>query len=146
SRLTVLQITAPQPSSYALPMTLAFVPGGPEPTTNGLGSFKPSTIMLRSDMVNLYAAKGVQIPCGFQRAWFAWVADMLTPRLGFDPDPWCSLLPTCQGLFRWKSRRFVGFRVLIIPRIPMNYHSLSPGSAATGVQLLLGWEIGAAAR
>src|SRR5215213_178789 len=39
----VLQITPPQPSSNALPMTFAFVPGGPEPMTKGLGSFRPLT-------------------------------------------------------------------------------------------------------
>src|SRR6478736_3913395 len=44
SRLTVLQMTAPQPSSKALPMTFAFVPGGPEPMTKGLGSFRPLTV------------------------------------------------------------------------------------------------------
>ncbi len=43
SRLTVLQTTAPQPSSNALPITLAFVPGGPEPMMNGFGNFSPST-------------------------------------------------------------------------------------------------------
>ena len=49
-----MQMTAPQPSSNALPMTLAFVPGGPEPMTNGLGSFRPSTVVLRSAMVSLF--------------------------------------------------------------------------------------------
>src|SRR5262245_20208443 len=49
----VLQMTAPQPSSNALPMTLALVPGGPEAMTNGLGSFKPSTVTLRSGMAHL---------------------------------------------------------------------------------------------
>ena len=28
-------------------MTLAFVPGGPEPMTNGLGSFRPLTVVAR---------------------------------------------------------------------------------------------------
>jgi hypothetical protein len=82
-------------------------------------------------MVNLYAAKGMQKLRGFQRARFAWVADILTSRLGFDPDPWCALLRTRQGLFRWKSRPIIGFRVLIIPRIPRNYYFLSHGPAAT---------------
>src|SRR3954454_10361081 len=45
SREIVLQMTAPQPSSNALPMTFAFVPGGPEPMTKGLGSFSPSTVV-----------------------------------------------------------------------------------------------------
>jgi hypothetical protein len=45
SRLTVLQITAPQPTSNALPMTLALVPGGPEAITNGLGSVRPLTVV-----------------------------------------------------------------------------------------------------
>src|SRR5690349_13355644 len=49
----VLQMTAPQPSSNARPMTLALVPGGPEAMTSGLGNFKPSTVTLRSDMMNL---------------------------------------------------------------------------------------------
>jgi hypothetical protein len=43
SRLIVLQITAPQPSSKALPMTLPLVPGGPEPITKGFGIFRPLT-------------------------------------------------------------------------------------------------------
>src|SRR5688572_23328892 len=51
SRLTVLQITAPQLSSNALPMTFAFVPGGPEAMTKGFGTFKPLTVVLRSAMV-----------------------------------------------------------------------------------------------
>src|SRR6058998_2367058 len=41
----VLATTAPQPSSNAFPMTFAFVPGGPEPMTKGLGSFKPLTVV-----------------------------------------------------------------------------------------------------
>src|SRR4051812_12717085 len=45
SRLIVLMTTAPHPSSNALPQTLAFVPGGPEPMTNGLGSLIPSTVV-----------------------------------------------------------------------------------------------------
>src|SRR3954451_21249633 len=47
SRLMVLATTAPQPSSKALPMTLALVPGGPEPMTKGLGSFRPLTVVAR---------------------------------------------------------------------------------------------------
>src|SRR5436190_9611879 len=50
SRLIVLQMTAPQPSSKALPITLAFVPGGPEAMISGLGSFRPSTVVLKSAM------------------------------------------------------------------------------------------------
>src|SRR5580658_7816747 len=38
-------MTAPQPSWNALTMTLRFVPGGPDPITNGFGSFKPSTVV-----------------------------------------------------------------------------------------------------
>ena len=41
----VLQMTAPHPSSNALPITFAFVPGGPEPMTKGLGSFRPLTVV-----------------------------------------------------------------------------------------------------
>src|SRR5205823_312650 len=37
-------MTAPQPSSNALPMTLAFVPGGPEPMTKGFGNLRPLTV------------------------------------------------------------------------------------------------------
>src|SRR5262249_26042329 len=55
SRLTVLQITAPQPSSNALPITLAFVPGGPEAMTNGLGSFKPLAVVERLAMARVQA-------------------------------------------------------------------------------------------
>src|SRR5476651_949140 len=45
SRLTVLAMTAPQPSLKARLMTLRLVPGGPEPMTKGLGSFRPSTVV-----------------------------------------------------------------------------------------------------
>src|SRR5438270_10071926 len=38
-------MTAPQPSRKARVMTLRFVPGGPEPITNGFGSFNPSTVV-----------------------------------------------------------------------------------------------------
>src|SRR5215207_10661447 len=47
----VLQMTAPHPSSNALPMTFAFVPGGPEPMTNGLGSCRLLTVVSRVDIV-----------------------------------------------------------------------------------------------
>src|SRR6266487_2592780 len=53
SREIVLAMTAPQPSSNALPITLALVPGGPEPITKGLGSFKPLTVQARLAMLNL---------------------------------------------------------------------------------------------
>src|ERR1700738_3064161 len=43
--LTVLAMTAPQPSRNAREMTLRFVPGGPEPMTNGFGNFSPSTVV-----------------------------------------------------------------------------------------------------
>src|ERR1700723_690809 len=46
SKLTVLAITAPQPSLKAREMTFRFVPGGPEPMIKGLGSLRPSTIVL----------------------------------------------------------------------------------------------------
>src|SRR5947208_12706048 len=38
-------MTAPQPSRNARLMTLRFVPGGPEPITNGFGNFNPSTVV-----------------------------------------------------------------------------------------------------
>src|SRR5690606_22858549 len=40
----------PQPSRKAREMTLAFVPGGPEAITNGLRSFRPSTVVARVGM------------------------------------------------------------------------------------------------
>src|SRR3954468_24316587 len=57
SRLMVLHMTAPQPSSNALPMTLALVPGGPEAMTKGLGSVRPSTVVLRSGIEGYLLAK-----------------------------------------------------------------------------------------
>src|ERR1051326_6458375 len=51
SRLTVFAMTAPQPSLKARLMTLRLVPGGPEPMTKGLGSFRPSTVVARVGMV-----------------------------------------------------------------------------------------------
>src|SRR6201746_2238036 len=53
SRLTVLAMTAPQPSLKARLMTLRLVPGGPEPMTNGLGSFRPSTVVASVGMAEL---------------------------------------------------------------------------------------------
>src|SRR5262249_7171193 len=41
-------MTAPQPSSNALPITFAFVPGGPEPMMNGLESLRPLTVTDKS--------------------------------------------------------------------------------------------------
>src|SRR5947207_11556670 len=38
-------MTAPQPSRKARVMTFRFVPGGPDPMTNGFGSFRPSTVV-----------------------------------------------------------------------------------------------------
>src|SRR5215207_4898247 len=52
SKEIVLQMTAPQPSSNALPMTFALVPGGPEPMTKGLGSFNPLTVVASVGMTN----------------------------------------------------------------------------------------------
>ncbi len=37
-------------------------------------------------------------------------------------------------VFRWKSCRVVGFRVLIIPRAPVNYHCLSHGARRPAAQ------------
>src|SRR5882672_3527662 len=53
SRLTVLAMTAPQPSLKAREMTLRFVPGGPEPMTKGFGSLRPSTVVANVGMVFL---------------------------------------------------------------------------------------------
>src|ERR1700745_1748779 len=47
SRLTVLAITAPQPSWKALVITFRLVPGGPDAMINGLGSLSPSTVIER---------------------------------------------------------------------------------------------------
>src|SRR6188768_2247588 len=46
----VLQMTPPQPSSKALEITLALVPGGPEPMTKGFGSLRPLTVVARDAM------------------------------------------------------------------------------------------------
>src|SRR5687768_14114506 len=46
----VFAITAPQPSRKARWMTLRLVPGGPEPMTNGFGSLRPSTRVVRVGM------------------------------------------------------------------------------------------------
>src|SRR5439155_26609285 len=45
-------MTAPQPSSRALPMTLALVPGGPEPMTKGLERELPLTVVASVAMVH----------------------------------------------------------------------------------------------
>src|SRR5258708_36548920 len=47
SRLTVLAMTAPQPSWKALAITFRLVPGGPDAMMNGLGRFNPSTVVAR---------------------------------------------------------------------------------------------------
>src|SRR2546421_1317937 len=44
-------MTAPQPSRKAREMTFRFVPGGPDPMTNGFGNFRPSTVVASVDMV-----------------------------------------------------------------------------------------------
>ena len=48
SRLIVLHTIPPQPSSKERLITLPFVPGGPEASTNGFGKRIPLTSMLRS--------------------------------------------------------------------------------------------------
>src|SRR5690349_13008596 len=50
SRLIVLITQPPQPSSKLLPITRAFVPGGPEPSTNGFSNFIPLTTIDRSGL------------------------------------------------------------------------------------------------
>src|SRR5436190_23768340 len=65
SRLMVLAMTAPQPSSKALPMTLALVPGGPEPMTKGLGNLIPLTVVAR---VGIHYLVAKAIGLGFSRA------------------------------------------------------------------------------
>src|SRR5256885_16970212 len=47
-------MTAPQPSRNARVITLRFVPGGPEPITNGFGSFSPSTVVARVAMAKSF--------------------------------------------------------------------------------------------
>src|SRR3954467_11216631 len=68
SRLIVLMITAPHPSSNALPQTLALVPGGPEPMTNGLGSLSPSTVVAR---VGMGGSGGCSCAVGFSYPGFS---------------------------------------------------------------------------
>src|SRR2546421_2093738 len=48
SRLTVFATAPPQPASNDLAITRAFVPGGPEPSRNGLGKVIPFTTIDRS--------------------------------------------------------------------------------------------------
>src|SRR6185369_5893091 len=48
SRLTVFATAPPQPASNDFASTRAFVPGGPEPRTNGLGNFMPLTVIDKS--------------------------------------------------------------------------------------------------
>src|ERR1041385_5895060 len=48
SSANVLATIPPQPRSKDRAITLPFVPGGPEPSTNGLSNFMPLTVMLRS--------------------------------------------------------------------------------------------------
>src|SRR5882724_10813184 len=45
---TVLATAPPQPASYDLAITRAFVPGGPEPNKKGLGNLIPLTVIERS--------------------------------------------------------------------------------------------------
>src|SRR5437773_11271102 len=52
SRLTVLAMTAPHPSRNAREMTFKLVPGGPDATTNGFGSFSPSTVVASVGIVS----------------------------------------------------------------------------------------------
>src|SRR5205807_7438061 len=47
-------MTAPQPSRKARVMTLRFVTVGPEPITNGFGSFNPSTVVVSVAMTNSF--------------------------------------------------------------------------------------------
>src|SRR5215468_8284933 len=48
SSANVLATMPPQPRSNDRAITLPFVPGGPDPSTNGLSNFMPLTVMLRS--------------------------------------------------------------------------------------------------
>src|SRR3954471_16580338 len=48
-------MTARQPSRNARVITLRFVPGGPEPITNGFGSFNPSTVVASVAITNSFA-------------------------------------------------------------------------------------------
>src|SRR5688572_18326337 len=61
SRLIVLMMTAPHPSSNARPQTFAFVPGGPEPITKGLGSLMSSTVVARVGMSSVSGGGGTRI-------------------------------------------------------------------------------------
>src|SRR6266446_8285378 len=48
SRLTVFATAPPQPASNDFASTRALVPGGPEPSRNGLGNLIPLTVIERS--------------------------------------------------------------------------------------------------
>src|SRR5207249_9985108 len=52
-------MTAPQPSRKARVMTLRFVPGGPDPITNGFGSFNPSTVVASVGILDSLAKPGI---------------------------------------------------------------------------------------
>src|ERR1044072_2922996 len=63
SRLTVFATAPPQPASNDFASTRAFVPGGPEPRTNGLGNFMPLTVMDRSMMFSVFSLPPVSRTC-----------------------------------------------------------------------------------
>src|ERR1700756_4052099 len=74
SRLTVLAITAPQPSWKALAITFRLVPGGPDAMINGLGSLSPSTVIDRVGILHPFSvakrkSHSQVVPQKFQAAW-----------------------------------------------------------------------------
>src|SRR5688572_22998549 len=62
SRLMVLMTMPPQPRSYDLEMTRAFVPGGPEPRTKGFSNFIPLTVIERSAATTSSSARALPPP------------------------------------------------------------------------------------
>src|SRR3954470_23921670 len=62
-------MTAPHPSLKARLITLRFVPGGPEPMTKGLGSFRPSTVVASVGITEAVKRAVRRSAEGSQSAW-----------------------------------------------------------------------------
>src|SRR5262245_3699919 len=66
SRLMVLMTIPPQPRSYDLAITLALVPGGPEPRRNGFSNSTPLTVTCSDGAMVLHLRKEIrQYHCSY---------------------------------------------------------------------------------
>src|SRR5882672_5001904 len=93
----VLQTTPPQPRSNDLAITLALVPGGPEPSRNGLSNSIPVTVVFREGM-KPPASKGPDNPHrGVERKYLGYLPRGGTPRLPALPPPGGGLLLRAAG-------------------------------------------------